>query len=116
MSDRGRTTFERAFAGFDPQFADTLQTAIITAVAEASIVSDARVMAVRTSETIEALVVVLAQVIAVSDIARSPTTLRKGVDEIARRLRQHATRAAANSEVQNFKRRCFRSGNVEGNA
>jgi low affinity Fe/Cu permease len=106
----------RAFAGFDPQFAEALQGAIITAIGEASIVSDARVMAIRTSETIEALLVVLAQVIAISDLARSPTSLRKGLDEIARKLRQHTTRAAAGSHVQDFRRRCFRTGNVEGHA
>jgi hypothetical protein len=117
MTPDPRFTFDRAVAGFDPQFAETLQGTIITAIAKASIVSDVPVMAVRTSETIDALLVVLAQVIAISDLARSPTSLRKGLDEIARRLRQHATRAAANSDVQRFRARCFNgTGNVEGHA
>ena len=116
MSTNPRFTYKRAVAGYDDRFADALRTVIATAIAEASLVSDAHVMALRTSETIEALVAVLAEVIAVSDLARSPTALRKGVDAIALKLRQHATRAAANSTVQDFRMRCFRSGGDRGHA
>lgn len=116
MTADPRFTYGRAVAGYDEQFVETLRTAISTTIAETSFVSDAPVMAVRSSETIDALVDVLAQLIAVSDLARSPTTLRKGVDKIAMRLRQHATQAAADSEVQDFKRRCFRAGTVGGHA
>lgn len=116
MTGDPRFTYGRAISGFDAEFAEAVQGAIITAIAEASVVGDASVMAIRTSESIAALIVVLAQAIAISDLARSPMTLRRAVDEIARRLRQHAQRAAAHSSIHDFKRRSFHGADTGGDA
>jgi N6-adenosine-specific RNA methylase IME4/ParB-like chromosome segregation protein Spo0J len=49
-----RTSYERATAGFDPEFRDALVAEITDVIAKASIVSDANVMAIRTGETADA--------------------------------------------------------------
>lgn len=49
------TSFERARAGYDLEFRKHLADEIINAIANASMLSDANVMALRTSETLDAL-------------------------------------------------------------
>lgn len=117
MSDTGRTTYEKATCGYDSDFERALAAAITTAIAEASRVTDAPVMALRTGETIAALTTTLAGMIALSPAARSPTTLRRAVDDIAKRLRRLAAAAVADPSVREFKRRgCFDGTDVGGSA
>jgi ketosteroid isomerase-like protein len=46
-----RFTYDRACKGYDEAFEQALLKAIAAAIAEASVVSDANVMAIRTGET-----------------------------------------------------------------
>jgi hypothetical protein len=46
-----RTDYARAVAGFDPQFRDALMKEITIAIAEASLLRDAPIVAIRTAES-----------------------------------------------------------------
>ena len=60
-----RFTYERARRGYDAAFVDALAEHIVEAIARASIVSDEpRVMAIRSTETVEALTRVLCTIAA----------------------------------------------------
>jgi len=85
-------------------------------IAEASMVTDAPIMAIRTGETDAALVTSLASVLALTPDARSPTALRHAVDPIAKSLRRKATAAANDSSVQRFRTQCFDGTKVGGHA
>jgi len=108
-----RTTYARAAAGYDDEFEEHLVDVITTAIAEASMVTDAQVMMLRTGETASALLTVLASVLALSPAAvRSPTALRKTVDELGKRLRRRV--AGVQGEADAFRRRCFNSDDPAG--
>ena len=112
-----RTTYERAVAGYDPAFERQLLEAITRAIFETSLCADANVMALRTGETANALLTALAVIIGLSPSAtRSPTALRKTIDEFGKRLRRRVAEAESNSSVQDFARRSFRGGDVGGTA
>jgi hypothetical protein len=116
MSDR-RTTYGRAAAGYDAEFERRLVDEISTAIASASMVVDANALVLRTGETASALITVLASVLAVSPAAtRSPTTLRRTIDELHKRVRRRLAAAEADSAVQDFVRHCFNGTNVGGRA
>jgi hypothetical protein len=111
-----RTTYARA-QQYDPAFERALVDEIGATIATASVCSDANVMAVRTGETIAALVTVLAGVIALTPAAtRSPTALRRMVDEIAKHLRVQATQAAADPDIRAFRERVFNGTDIGGHA
>jgi hypothetical protein len=111
------TTYERATRAYDDAHERELADAIMTAIAEASKVSDANALVLRTGEAASALVTVLAAVLALSPTAaRSPTAIRKTVDELGKRLRRLLAAAENDQCVQAFARRCFRSDDVGGRA
>ena len=115
MSDR-RTSYGRAVAGYDDDFERQLVEVITTAVVEASMAADVNAIMLRTGETTSALLTVLAGMIAMSPAAtRSPTQVRKTVDELHKRLRRRLAAAERDFEVQDFLRRMFRD-DVEGHA
>jgi hypothetical protein len=93
MNADARTDYATATRRYDPQFAEA-RTAIITAIAGASICSDAASAAIRTSEASTRLYRAGASDRRL-DIARLATSLRKGVDKIAPGA-PALTRAAAN--------------------
>jgi hypothetical protein len=83
MSSASRTTYSRA-QQYDPKFERALVDEIGTAIAHASLITDANVLAIRTGESIAALTTVLASMIAMTPNAmRSPTASRKAIDTIA---------------------------------
>ena len=90
-----RTTYERATAGFDPEFRDALVAAITDVIAKASIVTDQPIMALRTGETTDALIISLISTLALTPSMDSPTALRKFADELAKRVRRSVARARA---------------------
>jgi hypothetical protein len=90
-----RTTYERATAGFDPEFSDALVAEITDVIAKASIVTDQPIMALRTGETAEALIIALISTLALTPSMDSPTALRKFVDALAKRIRRSVARARA---------------------
>jgi hypothetical protein len=119
MSDRPRFSFERATAGFDDAHERALLDAIITAIGKASMVSDPPCMVLRTGEMQSALLTCLAGAIALSPAAtRSPTAIRKTVDELRRRLIKHVGAARNSGEFRDFEARIFRSDDEDrgGNA
>jgi hypothetical protein len=47
---------------------------------------------------------------------RSPTAIRKTIDDLGKRLRRHVAAAQTDPEVQDFVRRCFNGERVRGQA
>jgi hypothetical protein len=111
-----RTNYARAQA-YDPDFERALTTEIEQAIFDASRITDANCLALRTGETIGALTSTLAQFIALTPSAtRSPTELRRFIDAISRRLRIQVQQVAADPDVRDFHKRIFRGTDVEGTA
>ena len=90
-----RATYERATAGFDPEFRDALVAEITDVIARASIVTDQPIMALRTGETTDALIISLISTLALTPSMDSPTVLRKFADELSKRVRRSVARARA---------------------
>ena len=64
-------------------------------IARASVTTDRPVMALRTGETADALIISLISTLALTPSMDSPTALRKFVDELAKRVRRGVARARA---------------------
>jgi hypothetical protein len=112
MSDHRRTSYARATAGFDEAHERQLVEALTAAVVETSRASDCDAVLLRTGEIASALLTVLAGTLAMSPASvRSPTAIRRTVDELRRRI----TQAERDPELQDFMRRCFRD-DVGGHA
>jgi hypothetical protein len=117
MNEHCRTTYERATEAYDEQFERALVEAISNVIIEASLVTDANVMAIRTGETASALLTVLAGTLAMSPaVCRSPTTIRKTIDDLHKRLRRQLAGIEASPDLQEFLRRAFRGPDTAGNA
>jgi hypothetical protein len=112
-----RTPYTRAVAGYDEAHERDLVEALTKALFEASRVTNIPCVVTRTGEAASALLTMLATVLAMSPATvRSPTALRRTIDELGKRLRRRVAAAENDHEMQNFMRRCFRSGGVGGNA
>ena len=112
-----RPSYQRAIAAYDDAHERALLDAIVTAIAETSRVSDCNVIVLRTGEAASALISALAFILAASPSAvRSPTGIRKTMDELGEQLRRRVAAAEANLEAQDLVRRAFRSGDVGGSA
>jgi hypothetical protein len=99
-----RTPYTRAVAGYDEAHERDLVEALTKALFEASRVTNIPCVVTRTGEAASALLTMLA------------TALRRTIDELGKRLRRRVAAAENDHEMQNFMRRCFRSGGVGGNA
>jgi hypothetical protein len=109
------TTYAQAAAGFDDKHERELVAAIMMAVINASRVDDVDAIVVRTGELTSALMTVLAAAIALSPTAtRSPTALRRTCDDLTRRIRLRVSKAEADTEFQDFRRRTFHQDNDSG--
>lgn len=97
-----RTTYGRAVAGYDEKFRQHLVGEIITAVAKASMVTDANIMALRVGETTEALLSVLISFAAMSPHFDTPSNLREFAETLARRFRREVGRARAEGFCSDF--------------
>jgi hypothetical protein len=105
MKPDRRTDFSTATRGYNDALERAAADAIATTIATASVV------------TVAALVTTLASVLALTPAARSPTTLRHAVDDIAKRLRRKAAAAVADPVVRDFKTRgCFDGTGTRGQA
>ena len=115
--DGVRTTYARATAGYDEEFELALQSAISLAILKASVCTDVNALMVRTGETAEALITMLACVLALSPAAtRTPKAIRETVDDLGRRLRRKVAAAERSPDVMDFLARAFHGGRTEGNA
>ena len=92
-----RTSFERAAASYDDEFKRRLIEEIITAIAQASVVTDPnlKVMALRIGETLEALTSVLISFAAMSPHFDTPSHLREFAETLAKRIRRDVSKARA---------------------
>jgi hypothetical protein len=112
-----RTTFDRAAAGYDADHERALMAAILRAIADASKVTDTDAVVLRTGEAASALLTCLAGVLAMSpSMTRSPSALRRMLDELGKRLRSRLAEAERNPEMQDFIRRVFHGTGTDGTA
>jgi len=111
------TTLARATLEYDAKHERTLMEAVTTAIFNASKVSDCNAVVIRTGEAASALTTVLANILALSPSAcRSPTAIRKSVDDIGKRLRRRIAAAEKDADLKEFIRRSFWGNDTEGNA
>jgi hypothetical protein len=91
------TTYARATRDYDRQFQEHLASAIVSAIAEASIVTDAdlRIMALRVGETLEALCSVLVSFAAMSPHFDVPSHTREFAETLGKRFRREVAKARA---------------------
>jgi hypothetical protein len=71
-------------------------TEITAAIANASLVTDAPIMAFRTGETVEALTICLISTMAMSPAFDTPSHLREFTEKLAKRIRRSVANARAN--------------------
>ena len=96
-----RTTWARGRAGYDDDFRH-LVAEVITAIANASLVTDANVMALRVGETVEALTTVMISFAAMSPHFDTPSHLREFAENTAKRIRREVARARAEGVFDHF--------------
>ena len=117
MSTRPSATFARATLEYDEAHERALLEAITQAIFETSRVSDCNAVVIRTGEAAEVLLTVLAGILAMSPAAtRSPTAIRKTIDDLGKRFRRQIAAAEASEDLQEFISRTFRGNDVEGTA
>jgi hypothetical protein len=97
-----RTTFARAYKGYDSDFKHQLTKKIAEAIMHASMVTDANVCAIRTAETADALIGCLIAVLAMSPSMDVPSELRETVDGFAKQLRHGVAQARAEGVADIF--------------
>ena len=116
MSDT-QTTYARAALENDAEHEGVLLGAITEAIFTASKVRDANIVVVRTAEASEALTKALALVLALSPATvRSPTAIRRVVDNIGKRLRRRFSSTEKDADLAEFVRRNFWGSDTGGNA
>src|SRR5262249_21176090 len=81
-----RTTYARATASYDDDFCHHLIEEIFNAIGNASMVTDANVMALRTGETLEALTTVLIATALLTPYFDTPSHLREFAETLAKRI------------------------------
>ena len=100
----GRTTYARAAAGYDQEFCQHLAAEIISAIARASMVADANVCVIRTTETLDALADILITTLAMCPDMDVPSRLRQAAENLSKRVRREVTRARAEGVTDTFHR------------
>jgi hypothetical protein len=116
MTD-AQPTYDRATSAYDKDHERALMEAITRTIFETSAVSDADAIVIRTAECAQALVIVLAGVLAMSPAATpSPTAIRRTIDDLGKRLHRQIAAAEASEDLQEFISRTFRGNDVEGTA
>ena len=101
MTVSPRTTYAHATASYDEDFRRRLIEEIITAIAKASLVTDANVMA-RTGEMIEALTSCLIATASLIPHFGTPSHLREFAENTAKRIRREVSRARAEGYCEDF--------------
>jgi hypothetical protein len=102
MTVSPRTTYARATASYDDDFRRRLIEEIITAIAKASLVTDANVMAIRTGEMIEALTSCLIATASLTPHFGTPSHLCEFAEDTAKRIRRDVAKARAEGFCADF--------------
>jgi hypothetical protein len=89
------TTYARAVAGYDAEFRRRLTEAILTTIARESMITVVNVMAIRSGETVDALVDVLIITMAMMPCFDVASKLRKACETLCKRVRVEVARARA---------------------
>ncbi len=111
------TTYSRVAAGYDDDHEQALVKAILEAIVATSKFSDCNAVVLQTGELASALLTALAATLARSPATtRSPTAIRRTIDELGKRLRRRMAGAGADPAMQDFLRRVFYGSHVEGSA
>jgi hypothetical protein len=84
-----RTSLAQARLGYDDQFESDLADEIVSTIASASLLSDRRAIAIRTAETINALLTALETMSAVTPTMADAAELHKFTEYMARRVRKN---------------------------
>jgi hypothetical protein len=90
-----RTNYARATAGYDDDFRRGLTDAICKAIAEASLVTDANVLCLRTGEVRDALVDCLITVMSLTPHYDVPSHLREFAEGLTKKIRRDVARLRA---------------------
>jgi hypothetical protein len=90
-----RTDYARSAAGYDDEFRRSLTAAICKAIAEASLISDANLLVLRTGETRDALVDCLISVMSLTPHYDVPSHLREFAEALANKMRRDVARLRA---------------------
>jgi hypothetical protein len=96
-------SFLRAYSGYEDAHRARLVQVISGAIAEASILTDVNVLAIRTGETADALVTVLAGVLALVPRLNTPQQQRLACEAIAKSLRQQLADARNDPVAQQMR-------------
>jgi len=105
-----RTNFARAAQGYDSEFAAALADEICKTIANASRLTDAPMLAIRTGETMEALISALVAVGSFCPAFDQPRQLRLFADALRKRLIKNIGRARASPPPEAERMFGFRSG------
>jgi hypothetical protein len=92
---RLRTNYERATSGYDDDFRKRLADAILRVIGESSVVTDAKVMCLRTAESRDALVDCLISVLSLTPFYDTPSHLREFAEHLAKKVRRDVARLRA---------------------
>jgi hypothetical protein len=111
MTVSPRTTYARATASYDEDFRRRFIEEIITAIAKASLVTDANGMA-RTGEMIEVLTSCLIATASLTPHFGAPSHLREFAEELAKRVRREVAKAQAEGFHNDFVFGARRGGNA----
>ena len=103
---------ECGLAGFDEAFERKLAEALITAIADCSLVDG--IMVIRTGEAAAGLTAVLAAILALSPASIClRATIRQTSEAFRKKLAANVRAAECSSEFYEFKRRAFHAGDGE---
>jgi hypothetical protein len=112
-----QTTYARATLKYDSEHERALLKAITQAIFEESKLRDCNAVAIRTGEVTQALMTALAGIVAMSpSVTRSPTAIRKTIDDFGKSLRRKVSAAEQCPDLKDFLRRSFWNTGGEGNA
>ena len=95
-----RTDYARAARGYDDEFRKLLTDAICKAIAEASLITDANLLVLRTGETRDALVDVLITVMSLTPHYDVPSHLREFAEDLANKIRRDVARLRADPPIE----------------
>ena len=107
------TSHARAVAGYDPEFEAALAEAIFATIASASMLTDRNTVALRSSETVAALVSVLVTIAATRPGMDVPSVRREFTEQLAKRVRRGLAQCRDDAD---FREAVLAATPVEGRA